>query len=122
MNKNELLNLLDDTDNLAIEQFIGSNESKVVVNSSFQSVEYDYSRIDKIEETLVLKETSLGAEQLKTCGPALMDRLGVDELFARIPPDSEREAVRHGMLCILDREWERLWPDGSLGYMNLILD
>lgn len=53
MNKNELLNLLDDTDNLAIEQFIGSNESKVVVNSSFQSVEYDYSWIDKIEETLV---------------------------------------------------------------------
>ena len=81
-----------------------------------------YAVCYKIEETLVLKETSLGAEQLKTCGPALMDRLGVDELFARIPPDSEREAVRHGMLCILDQEWERLWPDGSLGYMNLILD
>ena len=32
MNKNELLNLLDDTDNLAMQQIIGSNESKVVVN------------------------------------------------------------------------------------------
>lgn len=53
MNKNELLNLLDDTDNKAIEQFCGSNDSHVVVNSSFQSVEYDYSWIDKIEETLV---------------------------------------------------------------------
>ena len=53
MNKNELLNLLDDTDNLAMQQFIGSNESKVVVNSSFQSVEQDYSWIDKIEETII---------------------------------------------------------------------
>ena len=52
MNKNELLNLLDDTDNVAMQQFIGSNESKVEVNSSFQSVEYDYSWIDKIEETI----------------------------------------------------------------------
>ena len=53
MNKNELLNLLDDTDSKAIEQFCGSNDSHVVINSSFQSVEYDYSWIDKIEETLV---------------------------------------------------------------------
>ena len=36
-----------------MQQFIGSNESKVVVNSSFQSVEYDYSWIDKIEETII---------------------------------------------------------------------
>lgn len=43
MNKNELLNLLDGTDNEAMEQFVGSNESKVIVDSSFQSVEFDYS-------------------------------------------------------------------------------
>jgi hypothetical protein len=52
MNKNELLNLLDGTDNEAMEQFVGSNESKVIVDSSFQSVEFDYSWVDKIEETL----------------------------------------------------------------------
>ena len=53
MNKNELLNLLDNTDNEAMQQFVGSNDSKVVVDSSYQSIEYDYSWIDKIEEKLV---------------------------------------------------------------------
>lgn len=52
MNKSELLTILDETDNKAMQQFVGGNESKVVVDSSFQSVEYDYSWIDKIEETL----------------------------------------------------------------------
>jgi GNAT superfamily N-acetyltransferase len=81
-----------------------------------------YAVCYKIKETLVLKETSLNGEQLKACGSALMDRFEVDEIFARIPSDSEEGAVRHGMLCVLDPEWERLWPDSSWGYMNLILD
>ncbi len=53
MNKENLLNLISDADEKAFEQFIGANESKVVVDSSFKSIEYDYSWISKIEETLV---------------------------------------------------------------------
>lgn len=53
MNKDDLLNLISDTDSVAFEQFIGSNESKVIIDSSFKSIEYDYSWIQKIEDTLV---------------------------------------------------------------------
>ncbi len=53
MNKENLLNLISDTDEKAFEQFIGANESKLVVDSSFKSIEYDYSWITKIEDTLV---------------------------------------------------------------------
>ena len=53
MNKEDLLNLISDTDEKAFEQFIGANDSKMVIDSSFKSVEYDYSWISKIEDTLV---------------------------------------------------------------------
>ena len=52
MNKNELLNLLDNSDIGALQQFVGNNDSKTILDSSFQSIEYDYSWIDKIEDTL----------------------------------------------------------------------
>lgn len=53
MNKENLLNLISDTDEKAFEQFVGANESKVVIDSSFKSIEYDYSWINKIEDTLI---------------------------------------------------------------------
>ncbi len=81
-----------------------------------------YAVCYKIKGTLVVKETNLRREQLESCAAALMNRFGADELFARIPADSGGPAVRHGMLCVLDSELERLWPDGMPGYMNLVLD
>ena len=56
MNKENLLNLISDTDEKAFEQFVGANESKVVIDSSFKSIEYDYSWINKIEDTLIYLE------------------------------------------------------------------
>lgn len=81
-----------------------------------------YAVCYKIEKTVVLKETSLSRSQLEACGASLMDWFGADRLFARIPAEQGNPTVRHGMLCVLDGEWGRLWPEEPTGYMNLILD
>lgn len=36
MNKEDLLNLISDTDEKAFEQFIGANDSKIVIDSSLK--------------------------------------------------------------------------------------
>ena len=43
MNKENLLNLISDTDEKAFEQFVGAKKSKVLINSFFKSIKYDYS-------------------------------------------------------------------------------
>ncbi len=81
-----------------------------------------YAVCYKIKGQAVLKETSLTRSQLEICGNTIMNFLGTESLFARTPTVSNDTAVRHGMLCTLDKELEGLVSKERSGYMNLILD